>query len=344
MKTKLRLYLAAIALIVSAFFMPLYAEAKVEEDRIPPTVKAWLENGKINIEAEDEGVGIDALFINGKKINAGADQRAEAPLTDYVGTRVKTIRIYAVDGAGNQSKTVEIENPTYLPDANEGVEETEKSASASMDREQEAETAAVNPMTPDGQAAVLDNATEEEGKEFYTFETANGNIFYLVVDKERDSDNVYFLNQVTEEDLRSLTEPVKEQAQESVIPEEPVCECRDKCRIGGIDTSCKVCLMDITSCKGKETAAAGEDEREQKKEKEGGGGLFFILIAVLAVGGAGYYLKVYKPKHELDDAEDLDDLLEDEEEINEDSPDGDEKPDWDEEAANEFYDDYPGEE
>ena len=50
----------------------------------------------------------------------------------------------------------------------------------------------------------------------------------------------------------------------------------------------------------------------------------FILLAALAAGGTGYYLKIYKPKHDLDDAEDLDDLLSEEEdrEIDEDKTDG----------------------
>ena len=30
--------------------------------------------------------------------------------------------------------------------------------------------------------------------------------------------------------------------------------------------------------------------------------LVLIGVAVLAVGGLGYYFKIYKPKHELDDA------------------------------------------
>ena len=33
-----------------------------------------------------------------------------------------------------------------------------------------------------------------------------------------------------------------------------------------------------------------------------------IGIVVLAAGGVGYYVKIYKPKHELDDAEDWDDI------------------------------------
>lgn len=231
MKNRIKMYLAAAALIMGAFFTSLSAEAKVEEDTTPPTVRAWVEEGKISIEAQDEGEGIDALYINGRKISAGADKTAEALLSDYAGTQEKTVSIYAVDGAGNRSQTAQIDNPAYVADgkgdAREDVKEAETPALAGMDREQETVTVTeINPMTPDGQAAVLDNATEEEGKEFYTFETQAGNVFYLVVDKQRDSDNVYFLNTVTENDLKTLVEPAAEKEPESVIPEEPVCTCR----------------------------------------------------------------------------------------------------------------------
>lgn len=343
-RIKTKTVLLALALCTGAFFTPLYAEAKAEEDTAPPNVTAWVENGKINIEAEDEGTGIDALYINGRKISAGADKTAEALLTDYAGTQEKTVRIYAVDGAGNRSQAVEIDNPAYAADGKGDVKETGTPASASMDREQEPVTE-LNPMTPDGQAAVLDNATGEEGKEFYTFETQAGNVFYLVVDKQRDSDNVYFLDAVTENDLKALTEPAAEKEPESVIPKEPVCSCRDMCRIGGIDTSCKVCLTDLSACRGQEPAAEeGPEDVQQKKEKESGGGLFFILLAVLAAGGAGYYLKVYKPRHDLDDAEDMDDLFDDAEEVNEDAADEGARQEWQEEPDMAAYDDYPGEE
>lgn len=53
---------------------------------------------------------------------------------------------------------------------------------------------------------MLDNATSEDEKEFYTIVTPDENVFYLVIDKQRDADNVYFLNAVTESDLMALAE------------------------------------------------------------------------------------------------------------------------------------------
>ena len=47
------------------------------------------------------------------------------------------------------------------------------------------ETATPNPFTPNGTGTVLDNATSEDEKEFYTIVTENENVFYLVIDKQR---------------------------------------------------------------------------------------------------------------------------------------------------------------
>ena len=81
------------------------------------------------------------------------------------------------------------------------------------------ETATPNPFTPNGTGTVLDNATSEDEKEFYTIVTEDENVFYLVIDKQRDADNVYFLNAVTESDLMSLAEPDTEETTEPVEPE-----------------------------------------------------------------------------------------------------------------------------
>ena len=107
------------------------------------------------------------------------DNAIDVEFEDYAGTEDKKVGVYAVDFAGNQSEVVEIKNPHY-----EGAADTES-------------TAEQKPFTPAGQASVLDNATDGDGKEFYTFVTPEENVFYLVIDNQRDSENVYFLNAVT---------------------------------------------------------------------------------------------------------------------------------------------------
>lgn len=211
-----------------------------------------------------------------------------------------------------------------------GPEADEAPAAASASTDPEAEREPV-PFTPGGQATVVDEATGEDGKFFYTFTTPEGNVFYLVIDSQREEDNVYFLNAVTEQDLLALAEDGEDSSGESAIPEIRTCVCRERCREGWADASCPACMEDPGNCRGKDAEAQSPEEQEDEGEKkpagENGGGnvgtLVFILLAAAAVGGGGYYLKIYKPKHDLDDAEDLDELLgDDEQEVNEDETDG----------------------
>lgn len=76
--------------------------------------------------------------------------------------------------------------------------------------ETEAQPETQNPFTPDGTGTVVDNATDQDGKEFYTITTPDENVFFLVIDNQKSADNVYFLNAVTEDDLLPLAEKGKE--------------------------------------------------------------------------------------------------------------------------------------
>ena len=179
------------------------------------------------------------------------------------------------------------------------------------------------PLNPDGQGTVVDNVTDQDSKEFFTFTTPNENTFYLVIDKQRESENVYFLNAVTESDLLALAEKDKEPEDSNVsaVPDpEPVCVCKDKCAPGEVNTDCPVCVLSLKDCTGKVPAVDPDTDQEPKKPEKGGSStMILVVIAALAVGGAGYYLKIWKPKHDLDDAEDFDELTGgDEETVNED--------------------------
>ena len=165
-------------------------------------------------------------------------------------------------------------------------------------------------FTPDGSATVLDEAAgEADDKQFYTITTEAGNVFYLIIDGRRDTDNVYFLNGVTEADLMALAE--KSDGGMSVIPAADTCTCTEKCEAGKVKTECPVCKNDLTGCAGKE-AEPSEPEQAQQKEpqKDTGsmGTILFVVIALLAVGGIGYYVKIVRPKQQAaDEDEDFED-------------------------------------
>lgn len=217
----------------------------------------------------------------------------------------------------NQAETNTATKPTATP--------LKAPASSSTDPQEKPDTTPRLPtaLTPDGQGTVVDNVTDQDSKEFFTFTTPSNNTFYLVIDKQRDSENVYFLNAVTESDLLALAEKDKkpEGNNVSAIPDpEPVCTCKDKCAPGEVNTDCPVCVLTMMDCTGKAPAVDPDTDQEPEKPEKGGSStMILVVIAALAVGGAGYYLKIWKPKHDLDDAEDFDELTGgDEETVNED--------------------------
>ena len=192
MKIKIRHIFLALMLCIGAFFTPVpaFAAGSADTDTTPPTVSAEVKDGTLHIEASDDDSGVDAVYIGEKRVNYRVDGAIDLDFTDFIKDSQETVGIYAVDFAGNQSNVVNVRNPGYQAPAAEPEQK---------------------PLTPDGQASVLDNATDAEGKEFYTFTTPDENIFYLVIDRQREDENVYFLNAVTEKDLMDLAEKNKEE-------------------------------------------------------------------------------------------------------------------------------------
>lgn len=140
-----------------------------------------------------------------------------------------------------------------------------------------------NPFTPDGTGTVLDNATDEDGKEFFTIITPDENVFYLIIDRQRNTENVYFLNAVTERDLLALAEKSGDmEGSISAIPEVPA----DPEPIPEPDP---------------------EPEPEPDPPKSSNTGMIILVVAVVLIGGgAGYYLKIYRPKQLADTGDEYD--------------------------------------
>ena len=169
-------------------------------------------------------------------------------------------------------------------------------------------------LSPDGNLSLIDDigSPTASGKQFITVESKNGNVFYLIIDRDDEGEEtVHFLNQVDEADLMALTE-------EGEAAEKPiVCSCTDKCQAGAVNTACEVCMTNMSECVGKEPEPATPDEPEEPaEEKKGGAGAVLAVVLLLAAGGgAAFYFLVLKPKQGGKVPSDLDDFdLEDEEE------------------------------
>ena len=364
MRTKKISLLLALMLVISAMALPLTAYAAGDKDTTPPELAASLDGDTLKIESSDGNSGVEAVFVDGNRINSLTNGAASVTLKDYAGTE-KQVSVYAQDYAGNRSKTVKFENPYYEEPAPTekpaaAVQQNQGSTAVKQAQAQAASSGSTNnnaqssnsgngsntgtnaganagsntasgtnggnsnsqgetgntssipdgAFTPDGTGTVLDTATGEgDDKQFYTITTEAGNVFYLIIDGKRDDNNVYFLNGVTEADLRALAE--KNEGTMSVIPAEDVCTCTDKCEAGEVNTACPVCKNDLKGCTGKEKPAETEEpaQTEQPKKDNGSAGtIIFIIVALLAVGGVGYYVKIVRPKQQAEDDEDsLDD-------------------------------------
>ena len=172
--------------------------------------------------------------------------------------------------------------------------------------------AETQPLTPDGNLEIVDDIVHED-KQFITVKSRSGAEFYIVIDRSRDSDNVYFLNQVDDVDLFALLE------EDSSVS----CSCKEKCVVGSVNSGCLVCRMDMKSCKGKVSEVKSDpisDSESVKTEKKSD--IFPVILIVVVIGGVAVigFLKLRKnkakssPVPDFDDI-DADDFVEDETEV-----------------------------
>ena len=112
MRTKKISLLLALMLTISAIALPLTAYAAGDKDTTPPKLAASLDGGTLKIESSDEHSGVEAVFVDGNRINSLTNGAASVALKDYAGTE-KQVSVYAQDYAGNRSETVKFENPYY---------------------------------------------------------------------------------------------------------------------------------------------------------------------------------------------------------------------------------------
>ena len=247
----------------------------------PPLIvnTAWLDGETIRIDVTDPQTGTSSSIA--------------VPLSDHLRTseNIEFIAIQAVDADGRQSGVIEVRNPLFNPNLPQPEADTDNAPAENENGQDEPtdephEDNQLKPLTPDGTGTVIDNITDN-GREFFTIGTEDGNVFFLIIDRHRDADNVYLLNAVTEEDLISLAQaggrdvaPSGTGSSVSAIPIPPqVTEPNEQ---DPAETT--------------HTPEAGPaDERPSALRQIGSNLLFFIGI-IAVVGGLAYYIKVVRPR------------------------------------------------
>ena len=147
-------------------------------------------------------------------------------------------------------------------------------------------------LTPKGNAQLADDVSDNENLQFITVTARDGNVFYFVIDKGAQSENVYFLNTVDESDLEALVEQSDKKPTATAKPTTDDTE-KDLTETDTKDNS--------------DTKAEKSEQTEQNKQKSNFG-LLIVLVLAAAVGIGGYYYKVILPKKKLEQADDLDDF------------------------------------
>lgn len=313
------LFSLALTLCMGVFLFP--ATVYAAGNSAPPTLRAWINGELLHVEVTGGQSGVETVFIGAARVNYRVDGAFSVLLRDVAGTG-EHISIYAVDFAGQRSNIVILANPFYVPPtpapaaptptqpAAQRPPSTPQTTAPTANSNPPAEPSSQmssepRPFTPDGTGTVMDNVIEQNSKEFFTISTPDNNVFYLIIDRDRGSENVYLLGAVTEHDLLSLAQSGGGPGQSAVPTPEP--------------------LPPQTQ---PEPAPESEPEQPMPNRGGNGGAILIILLAALGIGGAGYYLKVIKPRRQAD----LDDDYEDEEDES------------DYEEPDRVYDDYDSEE
>lgn len=148
-------------------------------------------------------------------------------------------------------------------------------------------------LTPKGNAQLVDDVSDNENLQFITVTARDGNVFYFVIDKGAQSENVYFLNTVDESDLEALVEKSDKKPTATSKPEQTE----------------NTAETDSTENDKKNTDSKTEKtEQSEQNQQKNNSGLFIVLALAAAAGIGGYYYKVILPKKKLEQADDLDDF------------------------------------
>ena len=327
--------LLAVMLCMTAFSTVAFASsedaAPTSEAQTEPTDSADITGGDLSelISALFGSIGTEksgktgTVTTNGGKLNV----RTGAGLDNYAFTQLPNGTVVEVVGTDGDWYMVRLpEKVGYVYSGYMTLSDTggknDSNFSFSLDPDKLSELferlmGGGAALTPDGNLSLIDDigSSTRSGKQFITVETKNGNVFYLIIDRDDEGEEtVHFLNQVDEADLLTL---MGDDAPAVEVP--AVCNCKEKCAAGAVNTNCPVCKNNLSECSGKEVVAEPEPEAEQPEKKSSGGLLVIVLLLALAGGGAFAYVKFIKPKQGMKVSTDPDDYdFEDEEMVNED--------------------------
>jgi len=204
-------------------------------DTKKPTLNAAVSDGLLTVQAVDTDSGVKVIYVNGYEFTDITNGTLNVRLSQF-DAGYEYFTITAMDEVGNVSEVYKTKNPYYKDPNSEDDEDpaAQLPASATATNPSSAtakvtehtttssnEAASTNSTTgtslsdqkkaafaeADAEESALEEKGEDQnlGKEFYTIEAASGKVFYLIIDRDGEEELVYFLTEITENDLLNVT-------------------------------------------------------------------------------------------------------------------------------------------
>ena len=333
-------------------------------DTTKPTLNAAVSDGLLSIQVHDTDSGAKAVYVNGYEFTELTNGTLNIRLQQF-DAGYEYFTISAMDNAGNMSEVYKTKNPYYKDPADESDENPAKqlpvnaeatkpgnatgtvtehtktdgdgnTVSQTPEEQKKAEIAKAD-AAEKAESGDKDNGNEKpgQGKEFYTIQTATDKVFYLIIDRDGEEETVYFLTEITENDLLNTTSdnsetlPKNSAALESAIRTEESALPNNN---GEIPEDTPQPEENTKDEENMEDAESTEDVEPEEKAEEPNPVISYILMGALAIAfiGGAYYFKVVRKKKE-DFIEDEDEDGEDEEEL--------ENEDAEEDSEDDFFHD-----
>ena len=170
-------------------------------------------------------------------------------------------------------------DPTWEEEETVIPEQTPEEAAPEETVPEAEETEPEQGFSTPGNGDLGDEIKNSTGKDFYTIRTKNNNTFYMVIDHSNNTENVYMLSLVDENDLAEFMDQTGKETEAQVTP--------------------AVIIPETPAPVETEEAKQVETETEESEKKAplensnllilGAGAILFALL---------YYFKIYKPGHE----------------------------------------------
>ena len=208
-------------------------------DSTKPTLNAAVNNGNLTVETNDNDSGVKAVYVNGFEFTSLNEGTLNIRMQQF-DTGYEYFAVQAMDYAGNMSDTYRVNNPYYkrkdasgkeakiLPDSAEATKPASSTATVTDHmKTDDAGNALVNvfgnllsansadPKSEEKKKSLAEADKEEDqkeetvpgkGREFYTIEAKTGKVFYLIIDRNGEDEEVRFVTDITENDLLNVTE------------------------------------------------------------------------------------------------------------------------------------------